>query len=136
VKWAIDAAPIAANAYWHRDIWRDVRTRSPSERTRIASSRTLVYVVSCVPTIDGTKQRKPTKTSPQRTRIRNGACQLCGIVREEMNRRGASLARGVMSSTTKSAMNGSPAGSPASQGTSTTYYVANAPAMPITNPPA
>ena len=42
VKCAIAAAPMAAKAYWHRETWRDVRRRRPSERMRITRMRALV----------------------------------------------------------------------------------------------
>ena len=95
VKCAIDDAPMAAKAYWHSDTWRDSRVSRPSDNTRITRTSALAYTVTLVPTHDGTRHSTPTNTTPARTRIRVGACQLVRIVRGVRNRRGASFdARG------------------------------------------
>ena len=53
VKCANDEAPIAANAYWQSETCRDVRTRSPSESTRITTTSAPENTASLVPTNDG-----------------------------------------------------------------------------------
>ena len=42
VKCPIAAAPMAAKPYWQSETWREVRSRSPSERMRITMMSALV----------------------------------------------------------------------------------------------
>jgi len=94
----------------------------------------LEYTGSRLPTASGAITR------PATTTIRPAQATFGDIALRSLSRRLRPVSTkrplGVNRSTAKRTMNGSDGGNPARFGTSTTYFVARAPPMPITRPPA